>query len=171
MELLFRDWVFCSTKYRHVAISTVSVYQHQKHMALPLPLPTSALSLYGVAISANFSPVHILCMRPVYRTQCGCMQRAHQRAANNHKEQTKPDTFMPGYTTNTLCSQLIWTGFSAVIFHQKTLTALTSSPELPNCSCYVVSLIDTNCWAASIKSSHCYIHCSGPQSLHPFTMY
>lgn len=70
-------------------------------------------------------------MRPVYRMQCGCMQRAHQRAANNHKEQTKPDTSMPDYTTNTLCSQLIWTGFPAVIFHQRTFTALTTSPEPP----------------------------------------
>lgn len=83
---------------------------------------TQALCFYGTAIRANFSLVHILCMRPVYRMQCGCMPCAHQRAANNHKEQTKPDTSCQT-TQQTHCapsSSGLAFFFFAGIFHQST---------------------------------------------------
>ncbi|KAF0038676.1 hypothetical protein F2P81_009160 [Scophthalmus maximus] len=94
------DGDICQKRHRVLWLDITGI---KTHVALTFT-NFSALSLYGTAIRANFSLVHILCMRPVYRTRRGCTQRAHQRAADNHGEQTKPDTFMPGYTQQTHCA-------------------------------------------------------------------
>lgn len=76
--------------------------------------------------------------------QCGCMPCAHQRAANNHKEQTKPDTSCQT-TQQTHCAPsssglAFLLGYSTKVL----FTALTTSPEPPK-SVYIKSLIAANC--------------------------
>ena len=126
-------------------LSSVSINCHQKHdMTITKLKP---LCFYGTAIRANFSLVHILCMRPVYRMQCGCMPCAHQRAANNHKEQTKPDTSCQT-TQQTHCapsSSGLAFFFFAGIFHQSTFYCFNNLTWVPPFDrCPLLSSISDN---------------------------
>lgn len=96
--------------------SLSSVYWHQNHIY--------DLHIFSMAVSVNFSLVH--CMKPVYSMQCGCMQRAHQCTAKNHKEHTQPDTSTPDCTANTLCClvSLRWWSLKRFVF-----SALVTYPD------------------------------------------
>jgi len=88
---------------------------YQKHMTWLLP--TEALSLYCSAITANFSLLHILCMRPVYLMQRGWLyaagpstwskqpQRAN-RTRHIHARLHSKHTVLPAHLHGLLCSEI-----------------------------------------------------------------
>lgn len=150
------DGDICQKRHRVLWLDITGI---KTHVALTFT-NFSALSLYGTAIRANFSLVHILCMRPVYRTRRGCTQRAHQRAADNHGEQTKPDTFMPGYTQQTHCAP----GSSGralllLMFHRNDFYCpvhLTWAASLFHRHSSLL-VIAANCWAAVVIIAMCLL--------------
>lgn len=65
-------------------------------------------------------------MKPVYHMRCGCMQHAHQRAAQPQRANKTRHIHTRLHNKHTLLP-----GFSVVVLYQRTFTALTTSPDTP----------------------------------------